>query len=145
MQLKRIFTLFTILFFEAIGIPVVAALANLPILQPAMAQTVTQGLVGAVNIALPVQIKFLNKTAVALAVESPGSVTYDIDPNGSISSTTTQFPAYFFVLPAQQDLSLDYEVSVQGNQVLVQVQQSTGNSPTDGALKINRMGYVYVY
>lgn len=130
---------------------VVAAAATEPMgqavqQQPSLiAQTVTQGLQGEVDIALPVKITFINKTAVALAIETPGSETVDIDPNEQVSSPISQYSAYFFVQPVQQDLSLDFNVQVQDNQITVEVQTGGGNTPTDGAVKIDRMGYIYVY
>lgn len=110
-----------------------------------MAQTVTQGLQGEVDIALPVKITFINQTAVALAIETPGNDTFDIDPNEQMSSPISQYSAYFFVQPVQQDLSLDFDVQIQNNQITVEVQTSNSNTPSDGALKIDRMGYIYVY
>ncbi len=68
----------------------------------------------------------------------------NFDPNEKISSTIPQFPAYFFIQPVQQDLSLDCNVKVRENQIIVDIQQGNRNTSTEGALMINRMGYIYI-
>lgn len=141
-----------ILFSGSTIVVAIAALINLSITPLSVAQTGTQsnpltrqGLVGQVNVATPIQIKFINKTPVILAIDTPGSETYNMDPSDSISSTLPQLPAYFFIQSAQQDMSLHYEVTVQDNQVSVQIQQANQDTPSDGALKVNRAGYIYAY
>jgi hypothetical protein len=141
-MIKKVSVLLMLLGLETAGM---TALVNLSLTQSGMAQTVRQGLVGSVDVALPIKIQFINQTSVVLAVESPNSATYDINPNATISSTLTQFPVYFFVLPTQQNVGLQYQVTVQNNQITVQVQPSTDPNLTDGAIKINPMGYIYVY
>ncbi|HEY9644057.1 MAG TPA: hypothetical protein V6C57_26430 [Coleofasciculaceae cyanobacterium] len=155
MKVKKISISSIILFSGSIAIVAATAIFNPLIIPSSVAQPATSrantaqpdrhGLVGQVNLSTPVQVKFMNQTPVILAIETPGSETYNINPGDNISSTIPQIPAYFFIQAAQQDMSLNYDVTVQDNQVIVQIQPVSGNTAGDGALKITRIGYIYVY
>lgn len=130
----------------AVSFGSIAAAAN-PGAAPVSSQNVTQGIVGAVNPALPVQFKVLNETSAELSLGAAGNPTYMIGPSTSFSTKISKLPANLFVYiqSAQSHFGLNYDVSVNGNQVTVQVQQVSGDTPGDGAINIRPNGAVYIY
>ncbi|MBD3884846.1 hypothetical protein IFO70_24220 [Phormidium tenue FACHB-886] len=144
MKFTEILARITLLSIISLGS--IAIIAN-PSVGQQIKQNTTQGVTGEVNPALPVQIKVLNETSVELSLGSPGNTTHTIDPNSSFSTKISKLPINLFVYiqTAQPDLGLNYDISVDGNQVTVQVQQVNDDTPGDGAITIRQDGTVYVY
>jgi hypothetical protein len=118
--------------------------------ETAQAQTRTQpttlvGTAGTVNPTESVKVTVKNNTSIPLYSAISGGSSVELAQQGSTTFIFGSTPINVFVYPASGEASLKFDTSVQGNIVTVQVSQTSGDTPGDGAINIRPSGQVYIY
>ncbi len=111
-----------------------------PTIDPAMLLPV-----GQVDPAKPFDVMVLNNTSTLLAIGFPGGANVKIEPSTEVTVSLPAAPTNLFIYPFGQNASTQYNYTISGNTIMVEVIPKDSEAPGDRALNINETGIVSIY
>lgn len=138
------------LLLGAVTCGTIALTANQAIAQttPAPPPTIDPAMllpIGQVDPAKPFDVMVLNNTSTLLAIGFPGGANVKIEPSAEVTVSLPSAPTNLFIYPFGQNASTQYNYTISGNTIMVEVIPKDSVAPGDRALNINETGIVSIY